>query len=63
MRVALYARVSSKVQEKKGTIALQIEALRKHATAHKFEIEENYVCTDEGCSGALPETRPWRSHR
>ena len=53
MRVALYARVSSKVQEKKGTIASQIEALRNHATAHDFEIEENYVCTDEGYSGAL----------
>jgi site-specific DNA recombinase len=53
MRVALYARVSSKVQEKKGTIASQIEALRNHATAHDFEIDENYVCTDEGYSGAL----------
>jgi len=53
MRVALYARVSSKVQEKKGTIASQVEALRHHATAHHFEIEENYVCTDEGYSGTL----------
>jgi DNA invertase Pin-like site-specific DNA recombinase len=50
---ALYARVSSKVQEKKGTIASQIEALRNHATAHDLEIEEDYVCTDEGYSGAL----------
>ena len=53
MRVALYARVSSKVQEKKGTIASQIEALRNHATEHDFEIEESYVCTDDGYSGAL----------
>ncbi len=53
MRVALYARVSSKVQEKKGTIASQIEALRNHATEHQFEIEESYVCTDDGYSGAL----------
>jgi len=53
MRVALYARVSSKVQEKKGTIASQIEALRNYATEHQFELDESYVCTDDGYSGAL----------
>jgi site-specific DNA recombinase len=53
MRVALYARVSSKVQEKRGTIASQIEALRNYATQHQFEIEESYVCTDDGYSGAV----------
>ena len=53
MRVALYARVSSKVQEKKGTIASQIEALRNYATEHQFEIDENYTCMDDGYSGAL----------
>ena len=53
MRVALYARVSSKVQEKKGTIASQIEALRNYTKEHQFELDESYVCTDDGYSGAL----------
>ena len=42
----------SKVQEKKGTIASQIEALRNYATEHQFELDESYV-TDDGYSGAL----------
>ncbi len=53
MKVALYARVSTKRQEKAGTIASQIEALRNHATEQKYEIAEDYICRDDGYSGTL----------
>src|SRR5712691_9715073 len=53
MKVALYARVSSQRQEKRGTIASQLEALRHYARDHHYAIAENYVCKDEGYSGAV----------
>ena len=53
MKVALYARVSSQRQEKRGTIASQLEALRNHAKEHEYEIMEEYVCCDDGYSGTL----------
>lgn len=53
MNVALYARVSTKNQQKHGTIASQIEALRSYAKTQDIEIAEDYVCQDEGYSGAL----------
>jgi site-specific DNA recombinase len=53
MKVALYARVSSQIQEKKGTIASQVEALRLYAREHQHEIVESYVCKDDGYSGAV----------
>ena len=53
MKVALYARVSTKNQEKRDTIASQVEALRTYANAQGIEIAEDYVCRDEGYSGAL----------
>ena len=53
MKVALYARVSSPSQEKRGTIGSQIEALRTYAQERKHIIAEDYVCKDEGYSGAL----------
>ncbi len=53
MKVALYARVSTKRQEKHGTIASQIEALRSHAKEKNYEVDEDYVCCDNGYSGAL----------
>ena len=53
MRVALYSRVSTKQQEKKGTIASQIAALRTYASQQHHMIAENYVCNDDGYSGAL----------
>jgi site-specific DNA recombinase len=53
MNVALYARVSTKNQQKHGTIASQIEALRGYAKTQGFEVAEDYVCRDEGYSGAL----------
>jgi DNA invertase Pin-like site-specific DNA recombinase len=43
MKVALYARVSSQRQEKRGTIASQVEALRHYARDHHYSIAENYV--------------------
>ncbi len=53
MKVALYARVSTKNQEKHDTIASQVEALRTYAKAQGVAIAEDYVCQDEGYSGAL----------
>ena len=52
MKVALYARVSTQLQEKRGTIASQIAALRKYAQEHDYVIAEEYVCKDDGYSGA-----------
>jgi site-specific DNA recombinase len=53
MKVALYARVSTRIQEKKGTIGSQIAALRNYASEHKFVIAEEYICCDDGYSGAF----------
>ena len=53
MNVALYARVSTKNQEKHGTIASQLEALRAYAKRQGVEVAEDYVCRDEGYSGVL----------
>ena len=53
MKVALYARVSTQRQEKAGTIASQIEALRNHAAQENYEIAEDYICLDDGYSGTL----------
>ena len=52
MKVALYARVSTKSQEKKGTIGSQIEALRNYTKEQKYVVAEDYVCRDDGYSGA-----------
>jgi site-specific DNA recombinase len=52
MKVALYARVSSHQQEKQGTIASQVEALRRHARKSGFAIVEDFICLDDGVSGA-----------
>ena len=52
MKVALYARVSTQRQEKRGTIQSQISALRKYAKENNYTIAEDYVCTDDGYSGA-----------
>ncbi|HKZ79608.1 MAG TPA: recombinase family protein [Pyrinomonadaceae bacterium] len=43
MKVALYARVSSQRQEKRGTIASQVEALRHYAREHHYSIADS-VC-------------------
>jgi site-specific DNA recombinase len=52
MKVALYARVSSEQQEKKGTIASQVAALRVHAGQQGYTVAEEFVCLDNGVSGA-----------
>jgi len=52
MQVALYARVSSEQQEQRGTVASQLDALRVYAREHHLEICEEYVCVDDGYSGA-----------
>jgi len=53
MKVALYARVSTQRQEKQGTISSQVAALRRYAQEHHYTVAEEYVCKDEGYSGAL----------
>lgn len=52
MRVALYARVSTERQERQGTIASQVDALRHFAQGHGHEIVDAYVCIDDGYSGS-----------
>ncbi len=53
MKVALYARVSTSNQEKRGTIESQISALRKYAVDNGYTVAEEYICKDDGYSGAL----------
>ena len=50
MRAALYARVSTELQEKEATIQSQLEALRKYAQDKGYEVVAEYC--DEGYSGA-----------
>jgi site-specific DNA recombinase len=52
-RAALYARVSTDLQEKEGTIQSQIEALRHYAQEKGYAIMAEYL--DEGHSGATLE--------
>jgi site-specific DNA recombinase len=51
MRVAVYARVSTERQEQQGTIASQLDALRRYAREQGHEVVEAYVCVDDGYSG------------
>ncbi len=53
MKVALYARIATQCPEKKGPLASQIEALRSRAREQRYEIAEDYLCCDNGCSGTL----------
>jgi DNA invertase Pin-like site-specific DNA recombinase len=50
MRVALYARVSTDVQEARGPIGFQVQTLREWAAREAHEMIAEYV--DDGCSGA-----------
>jgi site-specific DNA recombinase len=52
MRVAIYARVSSKNQQKGSTVDSQLAALLAHAKGGRHAVAEDYVCVDEGVSGA-----------
>lgn len=51
--VAIYARVSSQRQEKEDTIAGQLEKLKQHAEANKYNVVSVY--SDDGYSGELLE--------
>ena len=51
-RVAIYARVSSEQQAEAGTIASQVEALKRRVVKEKLAIEEELCFIDEGYSGA-----------
>jgi site-specific DNA recombinase len=50
MRAALYARVSTDLQEKEQTIESQLETLRHYAADRSYEVVAEYI--DEGYSGA-----------
>jgi site-specific DNA recombinase len=50
MRVALYARVSTDVQEARGSIGSQLQTLREWAVREAHDLVAEYV--DDGCSGA-----------
>jgi site-specific DNA recombinase len=52
MRVALYARVSTRQQERDQTIDSQLTALRQWATLHGHDIQPEDIFTDPGHSGA-----------
>ncbi len=50
MRVAIYARVSSEVQETRGIIDSQVKALRHHLSELRHEVVSEFL--DQGYSGA-----------
>ena len=50
MRVAIYARVSTDVQEARGTIGSQLALLRERVVREGHELVAEY--TDDGFSGA-----------
>jgi site-specific DNA recombinase len=52
MKAAIYARVSTDEQGRDQTIDSQLDALRRWASAHGHELEEEHVYIDEGYSGA-----------
>ena len=51
MRAALYARVSTLQQTDKDSIPAQVDALKKYAEEHNYEIQDIYI--DDGISGSL----------
>jgi len=53
MKVALYCRVSTDLQEKEQTIQSQVEALRKYAHDKGYEVVAEFL--DDGYSGATLE--------
>src|SRR5205807_10195547 len=52
---AIYARVSSEQQREENTIASQTASLIEFAKSHDLEIPGEWVCEDEGYSGATLE--------
>ena len=51
MRAALYARVSTEDQAKNYSIPSQLEAMRKFALEHGFDVVREFI--DEGVSGTI----------
>jgi site-specific DNA recombinase len=52
---AIYARVSSEQQREENTIASQTASLIEFARSHDLEVPDEWVCEDEGYSGATLE--------
>jgi site-specific DNA recombinase len=52
MKAAIYARVSTEKQGREQTVDSQLDALRRWATAHGHELNDDHVYIDEGYSGA-----------
>src|SRR6059036_2874935 len=52
---AIYARVSSEQQREENTIASQTASLIEFAKSNNLEVPEEWVCEDEGYSGATLE--------
>ena len=50
-RAALYARVSTRRQEKEATIDSQIAQLEAHAEAHSYELSREHYFVDQAVSG------------
>ena len=61
--VALYARVSSEQQSKRGTIDSQIAALKERISADGAQIAEDMCFVDAGVSGATLIAKPNPSTR
>ena len=53
IRVGIYTRVSTDLQEKDHTVLSQLEALRTYAQEHCYPIADEYI--DDGYSGATLE--------
>lgn len=53
MRCAIYARVSSELQDTENSIARQLAACRAWASAHAGAIAHEHIYTDEAISGAV----------
>ena len=54
MQVAGYVRVSSRSQARAQTIDQQIDRLRALATAQSWNLAQEQIFRDDGCSGASP---------
>src|SRR5215472_6572897 len=52
MRAAIYARVSTDRQGRDQTIDSQLDALRRWVSSQGYELKNEHVYIDEGCSGA-----------
>src|ERR1700720_886079 len=52
---AIYARVSSEQQREENTIASQTASLIEFAKSHDLEVPKEWICEDEGYSGATLE--------